>query len=269
MDNATVTECIASVYLRRSYHDMTAVIHRTREWVMIASAAMTSEVKDPLAGSAWSQPSTVAGFERGIPNETLMRFASAEHVRVPHGLVVDVGCGAGRNSVPLAAQGWRVFGTDLSAPMLAAAARRAAADGQTHRVSLSFAPMDALPVRADIADLVVAHGIWNLARSGLEFRRAVAEAARICRPGGGLFVFTFSRNTLPADARPVEGESFVFTQFSGQPQCFLTLDQLVEELSTSGFGLEPAVPVSEYNRRPALPSAGGPPVIFEAVFRRY
>jgi SAM-dependent methyltransferase len=204
-----------------------------------------------------------------MPNEVLMRFASAELERVAGGFAIDIGCGAGRNSVPLAAQGWRVVGTDLSAPMLAAAARRAAAAGQSHRVHLSFAPMDLLPVRSESADLVVAHGIWNLARSSAEFRRAVAEAARISRPGAALFVFTFSRNTLAADARPVEGESFVFTQFSGQPQCFLTLDQLVDELDAVGFALDPALPVSEYNRRPlALPSVGGPPVIFEALFRR-
>jgi SAM-dependent methyltransferase len=204
-----------------------------------------------------------------MPNEVLMRFASAELERLPGGLAVDIGCGAGRNGVPLAAQGWRVLGTDLSAPMLAAAARRAEAEGQTHQLHLSFAPMDALPVRSGSADLVIAHGIWNLARSSVEFRRAVMEGARICRSGAALFVFTFSRNTLPPDARPVDGESFVFTQFSGQPQCFLTFDQLVDELDAAGFAVDPALPVSEYNRRPAaLPSLSGPPVIFEALFRR-
>jgi SAM-dependent methyltransferase len=230
---------------------------------------MMPAIKDPLAGSSWSQPATVAGFERGVPNDVLMHFASAELNRVPGGLAVDIGCGAGRNSVPLAAQGWRVFGTDLSAPMLAAAARRAAAEGQSGRVRLSFAPMDVLPVRSDTADLVIAHGIWNLARTVLEFRRAVAEAARISKPGAGLFVFTFSRSTLPPDARSVDGEAFVFTQFSGQPQCFLTFEQIVDELGAAGFSREPAVPLSEYNRRDGgLPAMGGPPVIYEAAFRR-
>ena len=52
--------------------------------------------------------------------------------------------------------------------------------------------------------------------------RAVDEAARVAKPGAGLFVFTFSRHTLPAETLPVAGEPFVFTQFSGEPQCFLT-----------------------------------------------
>jgi hypothetical protein len=81
-------------------------------------------------------------------------------------------------------------------------------------------------------------------------------------------VFTFSRRTLSDDARPVEGERLVFTQFSGQPQCFVTEDELVSELRAFGFTPDPEVPLTEYNRRDARSlHAGGPPVIYEAAFR--
>jgi SAM-dependent methyltransferase len=225
---------------------------------------------DPMGfSSPWDRPAMVAGFERSPPNGVLMQFAAAELARAPRGLVVDIGCGAARNAVPLAETGWRVIGTDLSAPMLAAAATRRASAGVAGRVQLVRAAMDALPVQSRAADLVIAHGIWNLARSSVEFRRGVADAARIARPGAALFVFTFSRRTLPDDAAPVSGESFVFTQFSGQPQCFLTEDELIAEMAAAGFVREPSVPFSEYNRRPEGSCiVGGPPVIFEAVFRR-
>jgi hypothetical protein len=118
------------------------------------------------------------------------------------------------------------------------------------------------------ADLVVAHGIWNLARSAAEFRRAVAEAARIARPAAGLFLFTFSRNTLPPEARPVRGEPFVFTQFSGEPQCFLTEAQVIEELRDAGWERDPPVPLTEYNRPAAGTIPRGGPVIYEGTFRR-
>ena len=124
--------------------------------------------------------------------------------------------------------------------------------------------MDHLPVADRSADLVIAHGIWNLARSGAEFRQAVREAHH-----AALFVFTFSRNTLPADAQPVEGESFVFTQFSGEPQCFLTEQRLVSELEEAGFVRDAAVPVRELNRpRPGALAASRVPVIYEGLFRR-
>jgi SAM-dependent methyltransferase len=226
-------------------------------------------VTDPLAHTPWSAPGTVAGFARGLPNEVLMRVAASERDRVRNGLAIDIGCGAARNAVALAQAGWRVMGTDLSAPMLTAARDRVAAEAPEARAWFALAPMDALPIATDCGDLVIAHGIWNLARSGQEFRCAVAEAARVARRGAPLFVFTFSRNTFPAETRPVGGETFVFTEFSGQPQCFLTAEQLIDEVGAAGFALDPGVPVSEYNRRAdGTMALGGPPVIYEALFRK-
>jgi SAM-dependent methyltransferase len=211
----------------------------------------------------------VAGFAKSSPNAVLMRFAEAELGRLGAGLVVDIGCGAGRNAVPLAQQGWRVLGTDLSWPMLSAAAGRARAAGVERAVQIALAPMDVLPVSDHSADLVVAHGIWNLAQSVAEFRRAVRDAARIARPGAGLFLFTFSRNTFPPQTAPVPGEPFVFTEFSGEPQCFLTESEVLAEMQAAGFTLDPTVPFTEYNRPRAgtLPT-GTVPVIYEAAFRR-
>lgn len=223
---------------------------------------------DPLHGSSWSAPGTVAGFAQSQPNATLMRFAAEERRR---GAVraLDIGCGAGRNAVPLAALGWNVIGLDLSAPMLQAAAGRAGAERMDDRIRLVMAPMEHLPIASASVDLVIAHGIWNLARSAAQFRAAIREAARVARPGAGLFVFTFSRTTLPDVLAPVAGEPFVFTEFSGDPQCFLTRDQLIRELGDAGFTRDDSVPLTELNLpRPGALRAGGPPVIYEGAFRR-
>jgi SAM-dependent methyltransferase len=222
------------------------------------------------SSSPWNAPGTVAGFAQASPNERLMDIAARELRRSERGLALDLGCGAGRNAVPLAELGWDVIGLDLSWPMLTAAADRRLrlkADDRS-RLYLLAASMHAIPARDACFDFIVAHGIWNLARSSGDFRQAVGEAARVARPGAELFVFTFSRNTFPADVQPVPGEPFVFTQFSGEPQCFLTEDQLVSELRMAGFAPDPDVPIREYNRtRPRTLNAGGPPVIYEGGFR--
>jgi ubiquinone/menaquinone biosynthesis C-methylase UbiE len=206
----------------------------------------------------------VAGFAAASPNLTLIDYAAA---RLPHSRgarLLDIGCGAGRNAVPLAQGGWRVFGTDSSQPMLVAAAAREGG----RSLLVANAEMAALPVRDTSVDFIVAHGIWNLARSGSEFRTAVGEAARVAKPGAALFLFTFSRHTLPAEVAPVAGETFVFTQFSGAPQCFLTERQLMDEMHAAGFEPDPALPLRELNRpAPGLRTAGGP-VIYEGAFRR-
>jgi SAM-dependent methyltransferase len=214
----------------------------------------------------WSTPEAVAGFASSPPNPVLLELARAELRRAPGGAVLDIGCGAGRNAVPLAQMGWRVVGVDFALPMLAGARRRPVV-APRGPLLLAQSRMDALPAPAGAFDLLVAHGIWNLARSGAEMRRGMAEAARAAAPGAALFVFTFSRHTLPPEARPIPGETFVFTDFAGEPQCFLTAGELVEELHRHGFVPDPAIPLRELNRRPAPLRRGGPPVIHEAAFR--
>src|SRR6476646_415022 len=99
-----------------------------------------------MSDPRWSTPESVAGFVASPPNETLLRFAEAR--RPPHGggVLLDIGCGAGRNAVPLARAGWRVLGTDLSWPMLTAASQRIPAEAPSARTLFARAPMEALPI---------------------------------------------------------------------------------------------------------------------------
>jgi SAM-dependent methyltransferase len=224
---------------------------------------------DPLAGSPWVTPTTVEGFVRSPPNEILLAFAAAELDGRGRGRLLDIGCGAARNGAPLAQLGWDVIGIDLSWPMLLAAADRVPTTGRHGRLHFAVAPMDSIPLTNQSVDFIVAHGIWNLAPSAAMFRRAVAEAARVAKPHAPLFVFTFSRHTLPAEAQPLSGEPFVFTQFSGQPQSFLSEGELIAELEALGFVVEPGHPIREYNRPTAgTMIRGSGPVIYEGIFRK-
>src|SRR4029079_11128610 len=129
----------------------------------------------PAPRSAWTSPDTVTGFVRSAPNPVLMRFAAGELARVPHGVAIDIGCGAARNAAPLVKAGWRIVGTDLSWPMLAAGGESVTREAPAGRVVLVQAAMGAIPMADRSADLVIAHGIWNLAGSSGAFRRRGAE----------------------------------------------------------------------------------------------
>lgn len=216
--------------------------------------------------SPWDDPATVRGFADAPPNATLLAFAADTLGRIGDGRAIDIGCGAARNLLPLARAGWQVMGTDLSTPMLAAAADRLTDAGVRDRVQLHRAPMDRLPAGNAAFDLIVAHGVWNLARSDSEFLEAVTEAARVARPGAGLFVVTFSRRTLPEHARPEPGQTIVFTQFSGEPQCFVTWPDLVERLAGAGFVSDPRWPGREINA-PAGRLHAHAPILLEGGFR--
>lgn len=220
----------------------------------------------------WEHPATVAGFVSGAPNDVLMAWARTRLAAAPPGIAprcLDIGCGAARNAAPLADAGYHVTGTDLSAPMLDGARQRLAAAPTPRALELILAPMTPLPFPDASFDLIVAHGIWNLARSGAELRAAVAEAGRVARPGAGLFLFTFSRHTLPPDAGPDPGETCVFSSWNGEPQVFLTEAGILDELGRAGFRRDAPGPLTEYNLpRPGELRAGGPPVIFEGTFEK-
>jgi ubiquinone/menaquinone biosynthesis C-methylase UbiE len=223
--------------------------------------------KQVPSDSPWNSPEVVARFAASPGNETLLHFANKELSRSRGHRLLDIGCGAGSNAVPLAKMGWNVLGIDYSQAMLDSLTQRIQVENLAYRLRVHYASMTYLPAMNRSMDFIVAHGIWNLARSGAEFRQALAEAARVSKSQAGLFVFTFSRTTLPMNAKPISGESFVFTEFSGLPQCFLTQTQLLEELEAVGFFPEPDIPIKEINL--SATSENDKPVIYEGIFRRH
>ena len=99
--------------------------------------------------------------------------------------VVDVGCGAGFDSIIAAQQigpTGAVVGVDMTGDMLDKARRNAAAL-DLHHVEFRKGLAEQLPVEADWADVVIANGVFNLCAD----KRAVfAEISRVLKPGGWL-----------------------------------------------------------------------------------
>lgn len=108
-------------------------------------------------------------------------LVAAIAARVPAGgLVVDAGAGSGVVASRLAAAGLRVSGFDFNNSMLRALTRRAGG-----AVPVACADITSLPVRSEVVDAVLITNVLHLVR---EWRVAIAESARLLRPGGVLFV---------------------------------------------------------------------------------
>lgn len=103
--------------------------------------------------------------------------------------VVDLGCGGGLLALPLAERGAKVIGVDLAEQALREAGARARTGDRSFRGVRGS--IDAAPIADGSADVVLlADVVEHVDDPGA----VVAEAARILRPGGHLFVNTIDRS---------------------------------------------------------------------------
>ena len=128
---------------------------------------------------AWEQVARSDAFVRF--RDVLMAIASP----TPGETVLDLGSGTGLLTLAAARKAGRVIALDASAEMLARTSRHAAAEG--HEVELIHGDMRRIPLPDESVDLVVSsYAFHHLGDDGKEL--AAAEALRVLRPGGRIFV---------------------------------------------------------------------------------
>ena len=99
--------------------------------------------------------------------------------------VLELGCGTGRVLLPLARAGAAVTGLDRSAPMLAYARARARRLPAARRPAIVRGDIRALPFgRASFGVVLAPYGLLQSLIDDRDFTAALAEAARVLRPGG-------------------------------------------------------------------------------------
>jgi arsenite methyltransferase len=126
-----------------------------------------------------------------LPSPSVEAFTGVSNVSIfaeltPGAIVLDLGCGAGMDSVIAAERvrpTGRVFGVDFSQAMLARARRATRAAGPNNLYHCQAAA-EALPLPAASVDVALVNGLFNLnpARAAI-----FQELARVVRPGGSVF----------------------------------------------------------------------------------
>ena len=143
---------------------------------------------------------------RGLPAGALESFAGTGNPFLfgalsPGETVVDVGCGAGLDTLIAARQvgpSGRVLAVDMTEEMREKAAAGARALGLTNvEVRAGFA--ESLPVDGATADVVISNGVVNLC---LDKQRVLGEMYRVLKPGGRLQIADMLvHKEVPADAK--------------------------------------------------------------------
>jgi arsenite methyltransferase len=127
---------------------------------------------------------------KGIPKTAIESFAGTGNPfslgrLLPGEKVVDVGCGAGIDSLIAAGMvspEGQVIGVDMTPAMLEKARHAAIIFGHEH-IEFRLGYAEALPVREAWADVVISNGVLNLVPDKIA---ALREMQRVLKPGGRL-----------------------------------------------------------------------------------
>ncbi len=128
----------------------------------------------------------------GLYKTDYVRRKLAEAGIRPGAHVVDVACGGGLVSLPLAADGFRVTGIDLAEGALEVARQRVPTGSDA---TFTAADVVDLPLPDASADAVLLLDVLEHIES---VPAALAEAARVLRPGGLVVFNTFNRTPVSA-----------------------------------------------------------------------
>lgn len=109
--------------------------------------------------------------------------------------ILDVGCGSGGLSLPLARklEGGSVICLDLSDEMLARLKSRALKAGLENRIHIVKGPASRSGLEGDSVDIAVSNNVFHELD---EPRQALAEQLRVLKPGGHLIISDFRRTRV-------------------------------------------------------------------------
>lgn len=108
----------------------------------------------------------------------------------PGGLLLDIGCAAGAEFVPLIARGFRIVGFDYAPEMIRVAQRRYR---ESKAVQLCRADAESLPFPDASFDHVVCLGVFEYLAT---YENSLKEIARVLRPGGTIIISLPTRISL-------------------------------------------------------------------------
>lgn len=169
--------------------------------------------------------------------EVVNRFAQrqADHRLIPlvrdapkSWKILDIGCAAGRNTVFLAEQGFDIYALDASLAMVEKTRERLSSympKEETLRRVLHGYMQDLGTFENDYFDLIVALGVYQDAEAFSIWQKAIAETARVLKPGGLCLVAQFAPDHQPhgKEARALASEAHVFIGASRDDNRRLTL----------------------------------------------
>lgn len=133
-----------------------------------------------------SKDSTIVRFT--ATKSAVERAAAHFGMRPPPWNVADVGCGAGTQAAIWAREGHSIHGLDINEPLIELGRKRAAAEGLS--IDFSVGSATSLPWQDGSMDVCLCP---ELLEHVADWQACIAEAHRVLRPGGILYLSTTNK----------------------------------------------------------------------------
>jgi ubiquinone biosynthesis O-methyltransferase len=149
----------------------------------------------------------------------------------PNEVILDVGCGNGRDLIQLATKGCKCVGIDLSSKMIEEA-RKELLKNNIEGVKLEIGDATNLRFSNQIFDKVFASEVLEHIP---DYNKAISEMARVLKPSGCLVITTPNRRSLYGFDRYVISEKILKRKSRHPYDAWKTFNELASALNNNGF----------------------------------
>lgn len=165
--------------------------------------------------------------------EIRWRLVSSMLDAKPGELILDVGCGTGRDLIELAKTGCRCIGIDFSSKMIEEARKELLKNAIT-TAELESGDATNLRFPDKMFDKVFASEVLEHIPN---YDRAISEMARVLKPSGYLVITTPNRRSLYGFDRYIIREKLLRMKSAHPYDAWKTFDELATALNNNGFAI--------------------------------
>ncbi len=200
----------------------------------------------------------VKNFSNDDPSEYLLNFFSQIKKR-KNRKILDLGCGAGRNTLMLCKLGFKVYGCDLNREMVLETRRKLPVHFKNNIIICDIV---SLPYYDNFFDFVLSNGIFHNAVSFQDFEKAISETTRILKVRGSLVVNVFIMDpTLKGNLKVIPQSKKLYLTQEKLPMVLLSLEELISVFKKKKLYLQ------SYGTR-KVEIATGERKVFKGVFKK-
>ncbi|GEM_PF-1034699 len=161
--------------------------------------------------------------------------------------VLDLGCGAGRNTEIAIKLGFKTYACDLNDGMVEAAKNRIKSSFVDFNIgNITKADMRSLPYSSDFFDVIIANGIYHNVTTKESLILALNETVRVLKKDGLLLLNMFTADSVDTSSLTESPKKPVYISNDNLKMVLLISEKILNFLNK--LGLKPVKDIQKYNR---------------------